>query len=154
MKTKVVVSIIAIIGFWWSGCGTTDQAQLPPPPPPASVAKEEVPPHVEFRTRTDTVAVVHSTTPDSTAPSGGHQSVRYMVQIGAFKDPQLATAVQAVARQRYQLPVLNDYNPLVGLYQIRIGSFSSREAAIDFKNQMQQEFPTDYKDSWIVQLKQ
>jgi cell division protein FtsN len=109
---------------------------------------------VQFRTRTDTVAVVHSTTPDSTAPAGGTQTLRYMVQIGAFKDPQLATAVQAAARQRYQLPVLNDYNPLVGLYQIRIGSFSSREEAIEFKNQMQREFPIDYRDSWIVQLKQ
>jgi cell division protein FtsN len=153
VKTAGVLSIIGIIGFFGNGCGTSDQAQLPPPPPVPEV-KEEAPAHVEFRTRTDTVAVVHSTTPDSSAPAGGGVALRYMVQIGAFKDPQLATAVQAAARQRYQLPVLNDYNPLVGLYQIRIGSFSSREAATEFKNQMQREFPTEYKDSWIVQLKQ
>jgi hypothetical protein len=76
-----------------------------------------------------------------------------MVQIGAFKDPQLATGVQTRARERYHLPVLNDYNILVGLYQIRIGFFETRDAANDFKARMMKAFPEDYKDAWVVQLK-
>ena len=76
-----------------------------------------------------------------------------MVQIGAFKDPKNASRMQVTARQRYHLPVLNDYNTKYALYQIRIGFFESREAAQTFRQQMSQEHPHDYKDSWVVQLK-
>jgi cell division septation protein DedD len=75
-----------------------------------------------------------------------------MVQIGAFKDPHLATAVQSTARQRYHMPVLNDYNIQVGLYQIRLGFFETRSSAQAFRRKMVQEYPADYKDSWVVQL--
>ena len=52
------------------------------------------------------------------------------------------------------MPVLNDYHTTLGLYQIRIGFFESREAAQVFLEKMQHDFPNEYKDSWIVQLKQ
>ena len=76
-----------------------------------------------------------------------------MVQIGAFKDPQKASRVQTVARERLHMPVLNDYHAALDLYQIRIGFFETYEAAQGFRLRMQKEFPTDYNDSWIVQLK-
>ena len=76
-----------------------------------------------------------------------------MVQIGAFKDPQKASRVQTVARERLHMPVLNDYHTALDLYQIRIGFFETYEAAQNFRIRMQKEFPTDYEDSWIVQLK-
>ncbi len=76
-----------------------------------------------------------------------------MVQVGAYKDPQNANTVQVAARERYHLPVLNDYHTVLGLYQIRIGFFETREAAQDFLGKMQHDYPSDYKDSWIVQLK-
>jgi hypothetical protein len=75
-----------------------------------------------------------------------------MVQIGAFKDPHLATAVQSSARQRFHMPVLNDYNIQVGLYQIRLGFFETRSSAHAFRRKMAAEYPADYKDSWVVQL--
>lgn len=79
--------------------------------------------------------------------------IRYMVQIGAFKDPQYAAAVQTAARDRYHLPVLNDFNTSHALYQIRIGFFETREDAYNFRQKMRKDFPGDYKDAWVVQLK-
>ena len=154
MKALAILFILSCVAVWGSGCGTTEETDQVPRPESKPVLKEEPPPGVQFESRTDTVAVVHATNPDSSAPQGKQPEIRYMVQLGAFKDPQLATAAQAAARARYLLPVLNDYNPLVGLYQIRIGSFLTREAANEFKSRIQKEFPADYKDSWIVQLRQ
>lgn len=76
-----------------------------------------------------------------------------MVQIGAFKDPHNASKVQVSARNRYHMPVLNDYDIAHGYYQIRIGFFESEDAARALCERLQKEYPNDYKDSWVVQLK-
>ncbi len=107
---------------------------------------------MEFESQTDTVNAVH-TEEGAQRVSGGQPQIRFMVQIGAFRDPHLASNVQNTARQRFKLPVLNDYNTQLSLYQIRIGFFVTREAALAFREQMQRNFPGDYTDSWLVQLK-
>lgn len=108
---------------------------------------------MEFETKTDTVAM-EKTHLDSVATHEGRDiQIKYMVQIGAFRDPNLATAVQTAAREGYHLPVLNDFNPAYGLYQIRIGFFETREDAHEFRQRMQRDYPSDYKDAWVVQLK-
>ena len=120
----------------------TSAYAAPPPPQP-----------VEFVTRTDTVDVLPIEGPpasDSTATTGEE---RFAVQIGAFKAPENASQAQNLARARYQIPVLNEFTPKLALYQIRIGTFSSREEARAFLLRMQAEHPVDYKDSWIVQWK-
>lgn len=134
------------------GCGTTEEAVQLPPPPPTIVQKEDTA-RVELRSRTDTVAIAsrgEKTGPDA---DGSEPKIRFMVQIGAFKDARLATAVQTLARQRYRMPVLNDYIIQQQLYQIRIGFFETRVAAQAFRGKMVQDFPKDYADSWVVQLR-
>jgi hypothetical protein len=108
---------------------------------------------VEFETSTDTLhvgQVIQSASPDTTDAS---RDPSFSIQIGAFKDPHNASLAQGLARDRYHLPVLNDFTRPPGLYQIRLGSFSSRELALEFLLRMQHDFPADYRDSWIVQLK-
>jgi cell division septation protein DedD len=146
----IVIVMMTVVG---SGCGTTEETEETLPPAPKPAAKDESPPKVVFESRTDTIAVDHLNLPEKATPGGQRSAIRFMVQIGAFKDPHLATAVQTTARQRYHLPVLNDYNLKFGLYQIRIGFFETYESASVFKARMQREFPGEYKDSWVVQLK-
>lgn len=148
-STIVIVTTI-VIGL---GCGTTEETEETLPPAPKPTAKDEAPPKVVFESRTDTVAVDHTVLPEGATSGGRRSAIRFMVQIGAFKDPHLATGVQTTARQRYHLPVLNDFNLKYGLYQIRIGFFETYESASVFKARMQREFPEEYKDSWVVQLK-
>jgi cell division septation protein DedD len=142
-----------------SGCGSGEDVveQAPPPAEPRAQsftpAREATPRKVEFETRTDTVTATHA---DPLIPAGSPArgvQIRFMVQIGAFKDPKNASAVQTETRRRYHLPVLNDFNAARGLYQIRMGFFESRENAAAFRQKMLEEYPRDYTGSWVVQLK-
>jgi cell division septation protein DedD len=133
------------------GCGTTEET----PSPPAQVSQPEPPPPPKaFESRTDTVSAVHTVAGQRDSASAAQPHSRWLVQIGAFKDPLLANASQASARQRYAMTVLNDYNPLVGLYQIRIGFFETKDLAQAFRERMQKEFPEEYKGAWVVEFKQ
>lgn len=138
--------------FWgaaWTlfGCSSVEEAQEVLPPP----VKEE-PARVEFQSTTDTVAVTSTGRAPANAP-GKEPQIRFMVQIGAFKNARLAASVQARARERYRMPVLNDYYLNAGLYQIRIGFFETREAAMEFRARMLKEYREEYKDAWVVQLR-
>jgi cell division septation protein DedD len=132
-----------------SACGTTSEPERIPPPPQM---REQPAPRMEFESQTDTVNAIH-TEEGAQRLSGGQPQIRFMVQIGAFRDPHLASIVQNTARQRFNLPVLNDYSTQLSLYQIRIGFFETRDAALAFREQMQKRYPGDYSDSWLVQLK-
>jgi cell division septation protein DedD len=104
-----------------------------------------------FETRTDTVAPVHAQpTPDlspySTAP------VQYTVQIGAFREARNANATQTLARERFQVPVVNEYSAVRRLYQIRVGFFPTKDLALDFVKKLRATYPHEYKDAWIVRL--
>jgi len=153
MISHRLISAPLLAGVILWGCGSSEDAvqQTPPEPPPPVVRPVQKKP--EFETKTDTIAtMLKRERQQSSAPRRDPQ-IRFMVQIGAFKDPKNASVIQTSARQRYRLPVLNDYHTKLGLYQIRIGFFETREAAQAFRLRMRQEFPDDYKDCWVVQLK-
>jgi len=145
----MVASALALL---LPGCGSTEE-QAAPGTPASPAPRAERQEGMQFRTRADTVTALHAAETGTVGAPGRTAQVRFMVQIGAFKDPKHASAVQAATRRRYRMPVLNDYLAGPGLYQIRIGFFESRENARAFQEQMKREHPTDYVDSWIVQLK-
>lgn len=142
---------VALSSFAW-GCGTVEESQESPPPAPPPAVRQK-PENMEFETRTDTVYSKKTGFAGSKTPIERERQIRFMVQIGAFKDPKKASEVQLLARQRYRLPVLNDYHPTLSLYQIRIGFFETRQGAYQFRERMHREFPADYNDAWVVQLK-
>jgi len=141
--------------FLLAGCGSTDpiseettEAESTPSytsPPPSTQP-------VEFVTRTDTVNVVHTEEQSETDSSLAAGEERFAVQIGAFKEPKNASQFQNLTRERYPFPIMNEFNPRLGFYQIRIGSFASRMEARALLLRMQAEYPLDYKGSWIVHL--
>lgn len=107
---------------------------------------------MEFETRTDTINSERNGERDRTTFAGNEPQIRFAVQIGAFKDPQNANAVQMTARERFQMPVVNDYQASETMYNIRIGNFASKDSAYVLRDRIQREYPDDYKDSWIVQF--
>ena len=139
-----------------AGCGSAEEAAVEKPPPPRQERPTPAPApprRLEFETHTDTVTAVHAAERRNPPAPAREVQIRYMVQIGAFKDPHRAIEVQVLARSRYKMPVLNDFHGARGLYQIRLGFFVSRESAHEFRQRMMKEFPADYRDSWVVQLK-
>ena len=153
MRVSPFVIVSSALAVFLPGCGSTveEAAPVPPPARPATTAERQE--GIQFRTHADTVTALHAAETGTVGAPGRAAQVRFMVQIGAFKDPKHASAVQAAARREYRMPVLNDYLAGPGLYQIRIGFFESRESARAFREQLMREHPSQYDDSWIVQLK-
>jgi cell division septation protein DedD len=152
MKVSPLVMIASALAVFLPGCGSSGEpaaAGKPAPPTP----RTESPDRVQFQTQADTVLALHGAEHGMVGAPGRTPQIRFMVQIGAFRDPHHASAVQAGARKRYHMPVLNDFLAGSGLYQIRIGFFESRETARAFQQQMRRDYPSQYGDSWIVQLK-
>lgn len=139
-----------------SGCGSTDETreeEVPTPEaPPPPVVSAPVEPPVSFSTRTDTVLSAPAVTPTAPVVNQRPPETQYLVQVGAFKDAEKATRVQNVTRERLAMTVLNDYNTLIGMYQIRVGFFETREAAAAFRDRIVKDYPEEYRDSWIVEL--
>ncbi len=135
------------------GCSSGPETQSTPPLPPPAPAPQQATPQMIFETKTDTIHTLKQKTDDLLPTARNELQIRYMVQIGAFKDPHNASKLQVSTRDRYHMPVLNDYDIARGLYQIRIGFFESEDAARAFCHQLRKEHPDDYKDSWVIQLK-
>jgi cell division septation protein DedD len=152
MKVSPLVMMASALAVFLPGCGTTGETAQAPRPAPAA-PRTETPEGVRFHTQADTVTAVHAAEHETVGSPGKTSQIRFMVQIGAFRDPHHASEVQTSARTRYHMPVLNDYLAGQALYQIRIGFFDTRENARTFQQQMRKDFPADYTDSWIVQLK-
>jgi len=148
-RPRILLLGTPILLLW--GCGGSEPTTEQPSPNPPVVQRPAGTP--EFETRTDTVRTVLRTPGKRTPAPRKEPQIRFMVQIGAFKDPGMASQVQVTARKRYHLPVLNDYHTKLGLYQIRIGFFETRTAANAFRKKMRADYPGDYKDCWVVQLK-
>ncbi len=138
-----------------TSCGSIEEMQQEEVPPPVvqpqQVIKPPEPPP-SFETNTDTVVMTNTQPAAPQADSLRQPEIRFMVQIGAFKDPKNASVIQGLARERYRMPVFSDYNSTIAMYQIRIGFFESRETAQAFRQQMSDDFPNDYRDAWVVQL--
>ncbi len=137
---------------WAFGCSSEKETLLPPPVEPKIEKPAETP--VNFSTNTDTVSSSQAIQRIDTVVVLRDPQVRFMVQIGAYKEAENASRIQAIARDRYKMPVLNDYNPTLMLYQIRLGFFETRESATAFRDRMKREFPEDYGDAWVAQLTQ
>jgi len=138
-----------------AGCGTGEQISddmAPPGDGSSSLPPSQSQGQVEFVTRTDTVDVLRTDGPAATDSLATAGVERFAIQIGAFKDPQNAISFQNLTRERYHLPMSNEFNAGLGFYQIRIGAFASREEAQAHVLRMQADFPLDYKDCWIVQV--
>ncbi len=146
MRTLLPILFAGVIGTLCS-CGSaeegaTGQVTTPVTPPKRSA----------FETTTDTVHTENAGVESKVSGAGNAPTVQFMVQIGAFRNPKNAHAVQDLVRERYHVPVINDYNARYRFYEIRIGFFATRGAAVEFLRKLQHEYPADYKDSWVVEL--
>ncbi len=141
-----------LLAIGTAGCGSGGEMTEEETVAPAADTVR-VPEPLRFETQIDTIHTQRNPEPVVPPSHPVPESIRFMVQIGAFRNPRNASALQQQARARFHQPVLNDYHTTYSLYQIRIGFFATREEAEQFRREMQQQFPGDYKDSWVVQLK-
>lgn len=103
-----------------------------------------------FEAHADTVAVKPSR--DQAATPQRPSAARYSVQIGSFRVRRNAGRAHTLARQRFQLPVINEYDAARKLYHIRVGFFATWDEAVVFRNQLVATHPHEYGDAWIVRI--
>lgn len=108
---------------------------------------------MELETRTDTIDTVAKEAKRLSPAPAETTGTRYLVQIGAFKEPRNASKLQSLARERFQLTVLNTFDPGPGLYQVRLGYLDTYNDARAFCEQLKQDYPGEYQDCWVVRQK-
>ncbi|MGA9117280.1 MAG: SPOR domain-containing protein [Bacteroidota bacterium] len=134
-----------------AGCGSGEEARREAPPPEVAPAP---PPDtlLHFETRTDTLSAALPRVAAETPPDTGSPALRFMVQVGAFRNPANADRLRHLTRSRCDMTVMNNYDAGLGLYQIRIGFFETYEAAAVFRTRLRADHPGEYRDAWIVGL--
>jgi len=131
--------------------GTTPQVREIPPPPQSTI--ETKPP-----AKADTILVEKQSTerpgyqPPTPPPASvprGMPTGKFSVQVGAYKMPDNADRIVALAKERFAKSVYIYQDNLDNLYKVLIGDFSSKDEARRFRDEMAQQFPADYKDAWV-----
>ena len=142
--SQFLLSVSSLILLLLTGCGSNGQI-------PGTPSGEQSGTDIRIETRTDTVSSAALPMEDlRNLPPALSEASRFMVQVGAYHDPERANEMQGIARGRFVLPVINEFDAQHGVYKIRIGFFNSREEAEAFREKIRHDFPADYVDAWIV----
>lgn len=144
---------VLLIFFAVAGCGTVSDFADHESGTETDIPAPQAAQTLRLETRTDTIQTERNAMPGVRNGDTERDTIRFMVQIGAFKNPRNASKVQQEARTRFRLPVVNDYHTKYSLYQIRIGFFVTRDEAEVFRKKLQREYPGDYSDAWVVTLR-
>jgi cell division septation protein DedD len=118
---------------------------------PPAAQQESVPPKVD----TVNVDVQNTTRPTyeqkSVEPSAATLRGRYSVQVGAYKMADNADRVASLAKERFSRNVYTILDPTDGMYKVRVGDFTEKDDARRFRDEMAQQFPSDYNDAWVAE---
>jgi cell division protein FtsN len=105
--------------------------------------------------RSDTFDVnVDNTKKPAYEPSSPAGSGAYAVQVGAYQKQDNADRVAALARERFSVNVNTIFDRTSNLYKVLVGSFTTKDDARRFRDEMLQKFPGDYKDAWTTDIPQ
>jgi cell division protein FtsN len=147
MKHLLPFAFIAWLAVALLGCGSSQEAFET-----STNGADQERQRIGFETRVDTVKTESDGHQAKGSDTPQERQVQFMVQIGAYKSAGSASRIQEIARDRFRLPITNDFDKALGLYQVRVGFFETREKAVVFREKIQSEYPSEYPDAWIVQL--
>jgi cell division septation protein DedD len=151
------------------GCSSSEEsAEKQETAPPPSPQVEKAPPKVEAAAapKVDTVSVEMQNTqkpPYESKPapvvSPGIRppaalTGKFAVQVGAYKMPDNADRVAALARERFGRNVTSVFDKVDNLYKVMVGDFLTKDEARRFRDTMAERYPSDYKDAWVSELQE
>ena len=96
--------------------------------------------------------------PVKTEPEGGVQpaatstAIVYAVQIGAFESEENASRIEQAAKARFTNPIRKYYDQVTKLYKVSVGSFATKDEALEFRKTLGVKYPGEYNDAWIVEV--
>ncbi len=77
----------------------------------------------------------------------------YSVQVGAFRIMTNAERCQRLVKKRFHKPVYQFYDRPIKMYRVAVGNFSTKRTAFTFLHQVKKDFPRDYSDAWVAELR-
>lgn len=158
MKTlfRNSVSVIAACALvmYIGGCSASEEAEQ------EEGAKQEFPAEKQpdaKTTMTKDTAEVKVIPPAKFEPAKevkteGEAVMIYAVQIGAFESPDNAARAEQTLKSRSTYPVRRNYDEVTKLYKVSIGSFATKDQALEFRKTLNEKYPGEYKDAWIVEV--
>src|SRR5260221_1846136 len=149
-KSPLIV-LLAAAAFIAGGCsgskgsstGSTGSTTSQTPSEPASTGAA----------KSDTFDVKVNNAKKPPYETAGQQS-GFTVQIGAYQKQENADRVASLARERFTVTVNTILDKTSGLYKVLVGSFTTKEQARSFRDDMVQKYPSDYKDAWTTDIPQ
>jgi len=75
----------------------------------------------------------------------------YAVQIGAFESEANASRAEQTIKARFSSPVRKYFDETTKLYKVAVGSFSTKDQALEFRKLLNEKYPGEYQDAWIVE---
>jgi cell division septation protein DedD len=110
-----------------------------------------------FVTQEDTIeAHLVTRTPQSESghPSHAHAVKKYYsVQIGAFRISFNADRCLRLIKKRTTYSTVHFYDKAIKMYRVTVGHFIKKEEAFAFRKSLKKNFPKDYRDCWVVEMK-
>ncbi len=145
LSKLLTFAFVIVMAYSQGGCKVSEQAEQEEmqTPPEGAVAKKD----------TAEVKVVPPVkSEEKQPPAPGAIGTLYAVQIGAFESADNAARVEQLAKSRFAQPVRTYYDATMRLYKVSVGSFPIRDSALEFRKTIQQKYPGEYSDSWIVEV--
>jgi cell division protein FtsN len=78
----------------------------------------------------------------------------FALQIGAFQQEANAARTAEIFKKRFDKSINQFFDPSVKMYRILVGSFATKEEAAVFQAQLKKEFPKEYSESWVLEVKE
>jgi cell division protein FtsN len=151
--SHVVPLVLFLSAVLLAGCGTSQQTSTPAPQsaPPSAQQEPAVKQQPKPADKVDTleVSTQNNRKPDYPPAPPAAITGGIAVQAGAYKLQESADRVAVLARERFSRPVSVQFDNTAGLYKVMIGSFTSKDEARRFRDQIVAQYPTDYKDAWV-----
>jgi cell division protein FtsN len=154
MKTlfpKLCVITSALVAMLYLGaCTASEEAEQ------EEGAEQEAPPAAQpaapttMKKDTAEVKVVPPAVTEPAAPATA--TVLYAVQIGAYENDSNAQHAEQLIAVRFSQPVRKYFDETTKLYKVSVGSFPTKDQALEFRKLLNEKYPGEYQDAWIVEV--
>ena len=158
---KLIFVLCFISALVLYGCASSEESteKKETPPPVVQKPSDQAPsPQPEIATKVDTVHVVNvQTSPKPSyepTPTNEPAAGNFAVQIGAFKMQESAERAAVLAKERFGKDVTTLPDKLNNLFKVLVGSFTMKDDARKFRDEILQKFPAEYKDAWVTEITQ
>jgi cell division septation protein DedD len=141
LLTLVSLSLVS----YWAGCKASEETEQ----------EEGVGEETMMKKDTAEVKVV---APSKAEPESGTQpaastAMVFAVQVGAFESAENANRMEQSAKSRFStMQVRKFYDQVTKLYKVAVGSFLTKDEALEFRKNLGVKYPGEYNDAWIIEV--